>query len=112
MSSLLVGLLVAIPTAVDFINHWRANNYAEAGCKIYWSQSTDSRDVKNPRVKANWSEAARLDPSYITLAAASQTLLVERDMAKAAGYEQQWLDGLQVIQGFCDFVVNPQVPKK
>ena len=111
LSSLLVGLLVAIPTTLNFIDHWRAKNYAEQGCKKYWFQTTDSPDVRNSEVRANWSEAARLDPDYLLLASASQTTLVERDMAKSAGYEQQWLDGLQVIQGFCDFAVNPQVSK-
>ena len=111
LSSLLVGLLVAVPTTLNFIDHWRAKNYAESGCKIYWYESDESRQVKNSRVGANWSEAARLDPSYITLAAASKTLLVERDIAKSFGYEQQWLDGLHVIQGFCDFVINSQVKK-
>jgi len=111
MSSLIIGLLVAIPTTLNFIDHWRAKNYAESGCKIYWYETNESRDVKNSRVRANWSEAARLDPSYISLAAASKTLKVERDMAKAFGYEQQWLDGLHVIQGFCDFVINSQVTK-
>ena len=111
LSSVLVGLLVAIPTTLNFIDHWRAKNYAESGCKIYWYESDESRQVKNSRVKANWSEAARLNPDYLLLASASQTTLVERDMAKAAGYEQQWLDGLQVIYGFCDFALNPQVSK-
>ena len=111
LSSLLVGLLVAIPTTLNFIDHWRAKNYAEQGCKRYWFQTTDSPDVRNSEVRANWSEAARLDPDYLLLASASQTTLVERDMAKSAGYEQQWLDGLQVIQGFCDFALNPQVSK-
>ena len=111
LSSLLVGLLVAIPTTLNFIDHWRAKNYAEQGCKKYWFQTTDSPDVRNSEVRANWSEAARLDPDYLLLASASQTTLVERDMAKSSGYEQQWLEGLQVIQGFCDFALNPQVSK-
>ena len=111
LSSLLVGLLVAIPTTLNFIDHWRAKNYAEQGCKRYWFQTTDSPDVRNSEVRANWSEAARLDPDYLLLASASQTMLVERDMAKSAGYEQQWLEGLQVIYGFCDFALNPQVSK-
>ena len=111
LSSLLVGLLVAIPTTLNFIDHWRAKNYAEQGCKRYWFQTTDSPDVRNSEVRANWSEAARLDPDYLLLASASQTTLVERDMAKSSGYEQQWLEGLQVIQGFCDFALNPQVSK-
>ena len=111
LSSLLVGLLVAIPTTLNFIDHWRAKNYAEQGCKKYWFQTTDSPDVRNSEVRANWSEAARLDPDYLLLASASQTMLVERDMAKSAGYEQQWLEGLQVIYGFCDFALNPQVSK-
>jgi hypothetical protein len=111
MSSLLVGLLVSIPTAVDFINHWRAKNYAEAGCKIYWFKTTDSPNVKYSRVISNWSEAARLNPEYLLLASASKTVLVTRQEAKRAGYEQQWLDGLHVIQGFCQFVFNPQVTK-
>ena len=112
LSSLLVGLLVAVPTTLNFIDHLRAKNYAESGCKIYWYESDESRSVKNSRVRANWSEAARLNPDYLLLASASQTMLVERDMAKAAGYEQQWLDGLQVIQGFCDFVVTPCVLRR
>ena len=111
LSSLLVGLLVAIPTTLNFIDHWRAKNYAEQGCKRLWFQTTDSPDVRNSEVRANWSEAARLDPDYLLLASASQTTLVERDMAKSAGYEQQWLEGLQVIYGFCDFALNPQVSK-
>ena len=111
LSSLLVGLLVAVPTTLNFIDHWRAKNYAEQGCKKYWFQTTDSPDVRNSEVMANWSEAARLDPDYLLLAAASQTTLVDREMATSAGYLQQWLDGLQVIQGFCDFVLNPQVSK-
>ena len=111
LSSLLVGLLVAIPTTLNFIDHWRAKNYAEQGCKKLWFQTTDSPDVRNSEVRANWSEAARLDPDYLLLASASQTTLVERDMAKSSGYEQQWLEGLQVIQGFCDFALNPQVSK-
>ena len=111
LSSLLVGLLVAIPTTLNFIDHWRAKNYAEQGCKKYWFQTTDSPDVRNSEVRANWSEAARLDPDYLLLASASQTTLVERDLAKSSGYEQQWLEGLQVIQGFCDFALNPQVSK-
>jgi hypothetical protein len=111
LSSLLVGLLVAVPTTLNFIDHWRAKNYAEQGCKKYWFQNTDSPDVRNSEVRANWSEAARLDPDYLLLASASQTTLVDREMATSAGYLQQWLDGLQVIQGFCDFVLNPQVSK-
>ena len=102
---------MAIPTTLNFIDHWRAKNYAEQGCKKYWFQKTDSPDVRNSEVRANWSEAARLDPDYLLLASASQTVLVGRDMARSSGYLQQWLDGLQVIQGFCDFVLNPQVSK-
>jgi hypothetical protein len=111
LSSLLVGLLIAIPSTLNFVDHWRAKNYAEQGCKKYWLESSDTPDVKNSKVRANWSEAARLNPNYLLLASASQTVLVEREMARSAGYEQQWLDSLQVIQGFCDFVLNPQVSK-
>ncbi len=111
LSSLLVGLLIAVPTTLNFIDHWRAKNYAEQGCKKYWFQTTDSPDVRNSEVRANWSEAARLDPDYLLLASASQTVLVGRDMARSSGYEQQWLDGLDVIYGFCDFILNPQVSK-
>jgi hypothetical protein len=111
LSSLSVGLLVAIPTTLNFIDHWRAKNYAEQGCKKYWFQTFDSPDVRTSEVRANWSEAARLDPDYLLLAAASQTTLVDREMATSAGYLQQWLDGLQVIYGFCDFALNPQVSK-
>ena len=111
LSSLLVGLLIAVPTTLNFIDHWRAKNYAEQGCKKYWYQTTDSPDVRNSEVRANWSEAARLDPDYLLLASASQTVLVGRDMARSSGYEQQWLDGLDVIYGFCDFILNPQVSK-
>jgi len=108
LSSLLVGLLIAVPTTLNFIDHWRAKNYAESGCTIYFFESGDNRGA---RARANWSEAARLNPDYLLLASASKTAQVERDMAKAAGYEQQWLDGLHVIQGFCDFALNPQVSK-
>ncbi len=111
LSSLLVGLFVAIPTTINFIDHWRAKNYAEQGCKKYWLESTDSPDVRKGEVRANWSEAARLNPEYLLLASASQTVLDERELASAAGYEQQWLEGLRVIYGFCDFVLNPQVSK-
>ena len=111
MSSLLVGLLVAIPTTVDFVNHWRANNYAEAGCKIYWSQTTESSDVKTSRVRANWSEAARLNPAYIPLAQAGVNLIVERTDATRFGYEQQWLNSRTILEGFCDFALNPQTIK-
>jgi hypothetical protein len=111
LSSLLVGLFVAVPTTLDFIDHWRAKNYAEQGCKKYWLKSTVSRDVRNGEVRANWSEAARLNPDYLILASVTQTVLVGRNTARTYGYEQQWLDGLQVIQGFCDFVINPQVSK-
>jgi len=111
LSSLLVGLLIAVPTTLNFIDHWRAKNYAEQGCKKYWSQTTDSRDVKNSEVRANWSEAARLNPEFLLLASASQTVLVGRDVARSSKYEQQWLDGLAVIYGFCDFALNPQVSK-
>jgi hypothetical protein len=111
LSSLSVGLLVAIPTTLNFIDHWRAKNYAEQGCKKYWFQTTDSPGVRNSEVRANWSEAARLNPNYLLLASASQTVLVGRDMARSSGYEQQWLDGLNVIYGFCDFALNPQVSK-
>jgi len=107
LSSLLVGLLIAVPTTLNFIDHWRAKNYAESGCTIFVFES----DNDGGRARANWSEAARLNPDYLLLASASQTTLVERDMAKAAGYEQQWLDGLNIIQGFCDFALNPQVSK-
>ena len=102
---------MAIPTTLNFIDHWRAKNYAEQGCKRYLFKTTDSPDGRNSEARANWSEAARLDPDYLLLASASQTMLVERDMAKSAGYEQQWLEGLQVIYGFCDFALNPQVSK-
>jgi hypothetical protein len=111
LSSLLVGLFVAVPTTLDFIDHWRAKNYAEQGCKKYWSDGPDSRENTNAQVEAMWSEAARLDPEYLLLASASKTLSVGRDTARIFGYEQQWLDGLHVIQGFCDFVMNPQVSK-
>ena len=112
LSSLLVGLLVAVPTTLNFIDHWRAKNYAEEGCKKYWLQTTESPNARNSKIRSNWSEAARLNPDYLSLASASQTILVEREMAKSAGYEQQWLEGLQMIYGYCDFVINPQVSKK
>jgi hypothetical protein len=111
LSFLLVGLLVAVPTTLNFIDHWRAKNYAEKGCKKYWTDGPDSRELTNVKVGALWSEAARLDPEYILLASAGKTLRVERQTAKSFGYEQQWLDGLHVIQGFCDFAINPQVSK-
>lgn len=108
----MVGLLVAIPTTLNFIDHWRAKNYAEQGCKKYWLESSDTPDVKNSKVRANWSEAARLNPDYLVLASASQTSLVGREMARSAGFEQQWLEGLRMIYGYCDFVLNPQVSKE
>ena len=111
LSSLFVGLLVAVPTTLDFIDHWRAKNYAEEGCTKYWSAGPDSRENTNIKVGALWSEAARLDPQYLLLATSSKTLMVERVTARTFGYEQQWLDGLHVIQGFCDFVINPQTSK-
>ena len=111
LSSLFVGLLVAVPTTLNFIDHWRAKNYAEQGCEKYWLKSTDSPGVRNSEVRANWSEAARLNPDYLPLASATQTVLVQREMARSSGYEQQWLDGLNIIYGFCDFVLNPQVTK-
>ena len=111
LSSLFVGLLVAVPTTLNFIDHWRAKNYAEEGCTKYWSDGPDSRENTNIKVGALWSEAARLDPEYLLLATSSKTLMVERVTARTFGYEQQWLDGLHVIQGFCDFVINPQTSK-
>jgi len=114
LSALLVGLLIAIPTTVEFTNHWRAKNYAVSGCKIYWTftqTSAEAEGVKMSRVRANWSEAARLNPAYIPLAEAGVNLIVERMDAKRYGYEQQWLNSLRTLQGFCDFVINPQTTK-
>jgi hypothetical protein len=111
LSSLFVGLLVAVPTTLDFIDHWRAKNYAEQGCKKYWLESIESPGVQDSEVIANWSEAARLNPEYLLLSSASQTVLIGRDMARSNGFEQLWIEGLRVIYGYCDFAINPQVSK-
>jgi hypothetical protein len=111
LSSLFVGLLVAIPTTSNFIDHWRAKKYAEQGCEKFRLVSIKSPGVKDSEIRAIWSEAARLNPEYLLLASSSQTVLVGRELARTAGYEQQWLEGLQVIYGFCDFAINPQVSK-
>ena len=106
LSSLLVGLFIAVPSTVNFINHWRAKELAVQGCESWWLET------KMIPAQSLWSRAARLDPSFIPLASAGKTLTVSRDEATRAGYLQQWLDGLHIFQGFCEDTINPNPDKK
>jgi hypothetical protein len=106
LSSLLVGLLIAVPTTITFVNHQRAKHLAIQGCESWWL------DTKMVPAQSLWSKAARLNPAYIPLAAAGKTITVSRDDATNAGYLQQWLDGLSIRQGFCEETINPNRGKE
>lgn len=106
LSSLLVGLFIAVPTTVNFINHQKAKHLAIQGCESWWLES------KMIPIENLWSRAARLDPAFIPLASAAKTMMVPRDTAEKSGYLQQWLDGLHIFQGFCEDTINPNRDKE
>jgi hypothetical protein len=106
LSSLLVGLLIAVPTTVNFINHQKAKQLAIQGCESWWLES------KMIPIENLWSRAARLDPAFIPLASAAKTMTVPRQTAERFGYLQQWLDGLHMLDGFCQETMNPNPDKE
>lgn len=105
LSTLLLGLAIAVPTSAQFLAHQKAKSLAVKGCESWWLES------KMIPAQSLFSKAAQLDPAYIPLATAGKTLTVDRQTAKRFGYEQQWLDGLHTFQGFCEITINPN-PKK
>jgi hypothetical protein len=104
--SIVVGLAIAIPTSYNFAVHQKAKTLALQGCESWWL------DVRMIPAQSLFSQAARLDPAFIPLSTASKVLIVDRPTARAAGYEQQWLDNLQVLQGFCEMTINPDPGKE
>lgn len=106
ISSLAVGLGIAIPTSASFLINLKAKSLAVQGCESWF---LDSKMIPAPNL---FSRAAKLNPAYIPLAAAGKTLQVERMTAKRFGYEQQWLDGLHTFQGFCEDTINPNPVKE
>ena len=104
--SIVVGLAIAIPTSYNFAVHQKAKTLALQGCKSWWL------DTQMIPAQSLFSQAARLDPAFIPLSTAGKVLIVDRPTARAAGYEQQWLDNLQVFQGFCEMTVNPDPGKE
>jgi hypothetical protein len=106
LSSLLVGLFIAVPTTVNFVNHQKAKHLAIQGCESWWLES------KMIPIENLWSRAARLDPAFIPLASAAKTMTVPRQTAERFGYLQQWLDGLHMLDGFCQETMNPNPDKE
>ena len=106
LSSLFVGLFIAVPTTITFVNHQEAKHLAIQGCESWWLET------KMIPLENLWSRAARLDPAFIPLASAAKTVTVPRDTAERFGYLQQWLDGLHMIDGFCQETMNPNPDKE
>lgn len=106
ISGIALGLAFAIPTVTQFVQHQKARSLATQGCESYWLES------KMLPAQNLFSQAAHLDPAYIPLSAAGKTLDVDRQTAKRFGYENQWLDGLHLFQGFCQAVFNPNPEKE
>ncbi len=106
VSSLVLGLALAIPTVIEFSQHQKARSLAKQGCESWWLKS------KMIPAQSLFARAAHLDPAYLPLSSAGKTLIVDRNTANSFGYEQQWLDGLHMIQGFCEIVINPNPGKE
>ena len=97
-----LSLAIAVPLTYSLAMRFQAKSHVIKGCKYVYNPPSENA------ARAQFSKAALLDPVYVPLAAAAVATTVDRATAQRFGYEQQWLNGLSVIQGFCDNYLNPQ----
>jgi hypothetical protein len=98
---ILVLLFIAVPQTYSFLTRFQANSLAKQGCSE-WLKKGNAAAADNL-----FSRAAQLDPAYVPLSSAGKTLSVTREISIRFGYEQQWLDGLHTLQGYCEETLNP-----
>ena len=100
-TAVVLVLLLAAPGLYSMTERLNAKRHITNGCKAF----VNDYGAKNPSAvgifQTEFSKAALSDPTYLPLAAASDSLDATRIQAKNAGFEREWIDALGVVQGLC-----------
>lgn len=95
------AVILILPGTYSLGERLIAKSHIQKGCKAFMQDS----GLKNPNevgiFQSEFSKAALMDPTYIPIAKASDSLDTNRRGAELSGFETEWLDALSTVQGLC-----------